>query len=107
MATSFPAIFTQWLIFFVAIATVLVPAFLFRKIALQRNKKGWLYFIAGMGIGFFCLPLSRFVAFWMMEHDLIPSDASFASGLIVFLIIPAVVVTLAVMVVGRRVARVE
>ena len=106
METSSLAIITQWLIFFVAIATVLVPAFLFRKIALKRNKKGWLYFFAGMGVGILCVPLSRFLASWMMQHEVIPSDGGYISGLIAFIGVPAVVVTLAVMVVGGRVARV-
>lgn len=105
METTNLAVLTQWLIFFVAIATVFVPAFLFRKIALKRNKKGWLYFLAGMGVGFLCLPLSRFLEYWMMEHDL--HSPSYLSGLIAFLVIPVMVVTLAVMVLGGRLARVE
>lgn len=106
MQTSSLAIFTQWLIFSVAIATVLVPAFVFRKIALKRNKKPWLYFLAGMGIGLACLPLSRLLAAWMMQLDVIPSDGSYVSGVLAFLVVPVAVVTVAVMVVRGRVARV-
>lgn len=105
METSSLAIFTQWLIFVATIAAVIVPAFVFRNIALKVNKKGWLYFVAGMGTGLLCLPLSRFVAFGMMEYDVLPSNGSYAFGLITFLVIPAMVVTLAVIVVGRRVGR--
>lgn len=106
METTSFAIFTQWLIFLVAVATVLVPAFVFRNIARKRNKKGWLYFLAGMGVGFACFPLSRFIAFWMMQHEVIPSDGSYISGVLAFLVVPAMVVTVVVMVVGGRVAKV-
>jgi hypothetical protein len=41
----------QWLFFFGIFTVWLLPAFLFRSLSRRYNKKGWLYFIIGLGVG--------------------------------------------------------
>lgn len=36
-----------------------LPALLFRKIAMEHNKKGWLFFLFGLAVGMFALNVGR------------------------------------------------
>lgn len=44
-------VFIQWAFFFGLIGTWLVPAILFSDLARKHNKKGWVYFLLGLGVG--------------------------------------------------------
>jgi hypothetical protein len=62
MANIYVQVLIQWLFFFGIIGIIILPALLFRVTALRNNKKGWLFFIAGLALGFAALSLSRVVA---------------------------------------------
>lgn len=44
-------VLVQWVVFFGFFAILILPAFLYKKLARRFNKKGWLYFIWGLAVG--------------------------------------------------------
>jgi len=52
----------QWLIFFGLVAVVFFPAFRFKRLATVHNRKGWLYFVYGLGVGIIGLNVGSLVA---------------------------------------------
>ena len=56
-------ILMQWVFLFALLTTFLFPAFKFRNLAREHNKKGWLYFIVGLVVGVFGFNLGQLVVF--------------------------------------------
>jgi uncharacterized membrane protein len=67
METQYTQIFMQWAFLFALIALMVVPAIKFRKIALRNDKKGWLYFLIGLLVGFLAIQCSRLLTLSMPE----------------------------------------
>jgi hypothetical protein len=86
----------QWLFFFGLISILLVPAIIFRKIALKRNKKGWAFFLTGAGVGFVSLIIVRLLAFQLMKFKILESTENHIPVLILFLVLPGIMVTMAI-----------
>jgi hypothetical protein len=59
----------QWLFFFAILSIILVPAFLFRKIAIRNNKKGWMAFVLGLAIGGVALQIGRLPLYFLSKTD--------------------------------------
>lgn len=54
-------ILMQWLFFFGMLTVIFLPALLFRNLAVMYNKKGWVYFIVGIGVGIISFNLGHLV----------------------------------------------
>jgi hypothetical protein len=52
-------VLVQWIFFFALMSVIFLPAILFRKIAVQHNKKGWLFLLFGLAVGVFALNVGR------------------------------------------------
>lgn len=70
MEPDYLAVLYQWLFFFAIVGILLYPAFSLRRIAKQNGKKGWLFFLVGLAIGFGIMVLNRFIGFFMMTLGL-------------------------------------
>jgi len=53
----------QWVFLFAILTMLFFPAFRFRKLARAHNKKGWVYFVVGLGVGIVALQLGNLVLF--------------------------------------------
>lgn len=51
----------QWLFLFGWLAVIILPAELFRKIALRNKKEGWAFFMLGLLVGFVALQIGNIV----------------------------------------------
>jgi hypothetical protein len=58
---SYAQILIQYLFLMGLIGIVILPALVFRKIALRYGKKGWVYFLMGFAVGFVAMPISTWV----------------------------------------------
>ena len=81
----------QWLFFFALVSIVLLPAFLFRKIATRNNKKGWQYFLIGLAIGGLALEIGRLAVFLVLQSG-IPEEYKPYLALVMFVIGYAIVI---------------
>jgi hypothetical protein len=52
----------QWVVFFGFVSILILPALLYKKVAKKFNKKGWLYFIIGLVVGFIGLSVVQLYA---------------------------------------------
>jgi len=51
-------VFIQWSFFFYIVAILLLPGFLFMRVAKRHNRSGWVYFPLGLAVGFGSFRLS-------------------------------------------------
>ena len=106
---SYIQVLIQWLMLFALISVIFFPAIMFRKIALANpsvkvnsHKKGWLYFLAGMGIGITSLIIARFITYLLMQFDIIAPTGNHVMAFILFVALPYLVVTTAVILFRRN-----
>ncbi len=50
-----------WLLFFVLVSYFMLPALLFQKIARRHNKKGWVFLLVGLFVGFLVVQIGTVV----------------------------------------------
>jgi Na+/proline symporter len=79
------AVLLQWLIFFGLLSVWILPAFLFRNFAKRNNRKGWVYFIIGLAVGFVGLSLGSLML-RVLTPFLPPTETSPYFILVIFLI---------------------
>jgi hypothetical protein len=58
-ANSYYAVAVQLILFFGLVVLILLPGLFLRQIAKKKNKSGWLYFAAGIGVSVFGIALAR------------------------------------------------
>jgi hypothetical protein len=75
----------QWLFFFALVAIIFVPAFRFRKIALANNKKGWVFFLIGMGVGLVVLQVAK-LAWWGLSQFQLNADYKHFLSIAIFVL---------------------
>lgn len=59
METHYDQIAIQWLFFFFLLAIIFTPAFRFRTIAIRKGKKGLVFFLVGLFVGWAALNCGR------------------------------------------------
>lgn len=90
MEISYTDVLIQWLAFFAVVSLILVPAMLLQKMARRENRKGWLYFLAGLGIGLVALQVGRIAVQGLQK--ILPYDISERYLLVVMLVVSYLVV---------------
>lgn len=68
MQIDWTGVFTQWILFFILLTIIFLPAFRFRNLAKKYNEKGWPYFLLGIGIAFPGLSLAKLIGFFLDYH---------------------------------------
>jgi hypothetical protein len=56
-----------WLLFFAVIGMIAFPAFRLKRIAKNNGKKGWVFFLVGMSVGFGAILVNRLIAYLINE----------------------------------------
>ena len=67
MQPTYSQVLIQWLVFSGLMSVIFLPAFLFRKIAVKHNKKGWLFLLFGLAVGVFALNVGRLALYPLTE----------------------------------------
>jgi hypothetical protein len=80
-------VFIQWAFFFELVALFLLPAFRFRKIALQYGKKGWQYFLFGLGLGLAWSIVLRWIFYMLVQTVQLPDEPDDLRTLISFAVL--------------------
>lgn len=62
------SVLTQWVFFFGLLTLFFYPAFKFKKLAKDYNKKSWLYFFIGLAVGIVGLNLGQLVVFPLKNY---------------------------------------
>ena len=70
-------ILIQYLMLFAAVSIILLPAISFRDVAVRRNKKGWMFFFIGIGIGLASLGIGILLGRILMEFRIIEGNIRF------------------------------
>ena len=83
---GFQGTFIQLALFLGLVATWLIPAFLFKNVAKRYNKKGWIYFIIGLGVGM--LTMSITAAVMQGVRDFIGAERALPYLIGLFFILP-------------------
>ena len=94
-------ILVQWLMLFALLSIIFFPAIMFRKVALRHHKKGWPYFLAGMGIGLMSLVAARFLTYLLMQSGVLAPTGNSLMAFVLFVALPCLVVTTAVIMFRR------
>ena len=81
---------------FSLISIILVPAITFREIAVRSNKKGWVFFLIGLGVGLITLTIVSFLSYLLMQFEIVAKGEDCVSFLIVFVALPTLIVAIAV-----------
>jgi hypothetical protein len=71
---DWPNVLLQWALFFALLAVILIPAFKFRNLAKEYNKRGWVYFIIGLGVGIIGFYLGQVVVVPLRYYVVIPQE---------------------------------
>lgn len=105
MEPDYIGVLIQWLMLFALMSIMVVPAIIFRRIALRLNKKGWVYFLVGAGVGLISLQVARLLASQLVEHKILEAKESYMATFILFFIVPGIMVTTAIVAFKRGMAR--
>lgn len=62
------SVITQWLFFFALLTIFFFPAFKFKNLAKEYNKKGWVYFFIGLAVGIIGFNLGQLVVFPLRNY---------------------------------------
>lgn len=70
MSNAYIETLVEWLLLLALVAVLPISAFRFRKVARINNKRGWLYFMLGLGAGFLsfvCALLVFVIGLYLLE----------------------------------------
>jgi hypothetical protein len=73
----------QWVAFFCIFGIILLPAFKFKNLAKEYNKKGWPYFIAGLIMGIVGINFGRLILFLVVVYVGLPKEYGMYSVLLI------------------------
>lgn len=65
-------ILIQLLMLFAVLSMIVVPAIIFRDVALRSNKRGWLYFLIGLGVGLLAFAFGSLTARLLKYFEIVP-----------------------------------
>lgn len=105
MEPDYIEVLIQWLMLFALMSIMVVPAIIFRRIALRLNKKGWVYFLVGAGVGLVSLQVARLLTSQLLEYKIVDAKENYLAALILFFILPGIMVTTAIVVFKKSMAR--
>lgn len=74
----------QWAFLFAVLTVFFFPAFRFRILAKEYNKKGWVYFIVGLAVGIVGFNLGHLVVF-PLRYYVVPREHVAYLSLVLFL----------------------
>lgn len=70
MKPDYVAVLYQWLFLFALLGIFLFPAFRLKRIAKASGRKGWLYFLLGLGVGFLAMVVNRILGGFLRQVPL-------------------------------------
>jgi len=82
----------NWVFFFGLVTVIIFPAMKFQNLAKRHGQKGWLFFIAGFGVGLLGLTLGRMFMSWVSTwvvpgyHSYLLASLFFIPPIIIYLI---------------------
>jgi hypothetical protein len=101
METHYDQMALVWLFFFFILGVIFVPAFCFRKLASEKGKKGWVFFLVGLFIG--CVAL-RCAALFVGDSSTTSSFQFYEGKMWMAFMVPAMVIdVLAIFVFSRTI----
>jgi hypothetical protein len=71
MKPDYESVLYVWLFFFAVIGIIAIPAFRLKWIAQRNGKKGWLFFLAGVGVGAGIILFNRIIAYFIYSLAII------------------------------------
>jgi hypothetical protein len=83
-STTWLDVLVQWAFFFALLTVFLFPAFKFRNLAREYNKRGWVYFIVGLTVGIVGFNLGHLVVF-PLRYYVVPQEHVTYLSLVLFL----------------------
>ena len=84
LSINWVQVLMQWVMFFALLTVIFFPAFKFRNLAREYNRKGWLYFFLGMAVGIFGFNLGHLIGFPLRSY-VVPKEYEVYTIWILFL----------------------